>query len=283
MSVPRRKLGSANRSQDSTIGLFLRERRSGLGALLVVVGAVFFGRMLWFRLEEGVQSGSSYVLEADTVQLRGVAPWVHCDLKTEALRSASLDRRLPLNDPELARRLARAFDMHPWVKRVVDVRLLHPAGATVEIVCREPVAMVRVKDGLFAVDAEGVVLPSADFSAESAAEYPRISGVQSSPQGPEGSPWGDGIVEEGATLAVAIGPEWKGLNLEECRTTNEHGTRMWELIGPEGRVILFGSAPGREVSGEPFAAVKIARLKNLAEDSSPPLRIDLSRPTPTIP
>ena len=88
MSVPRRKLGSANRSQDSTIGLFLRERRSGLGALLVVVGAVFFGRMLWFRLEEGVQSGSSYVLEADTVQLRGVAPWVHCDLKTEALRSA---------------------------------------------------------------------------------------------------------------------------------------------------------------------------------------------------
>lgn len=283
MSVPRRKLGSANRSQDSTIGLFLRERRSGLGALLVVVGAVFFGRMLWFRLEEGVQSGSSYVLEADTVQLRGVAPWVHCDLKTEALRSASLDRRLPLNDPELARRLARAFDMHPWVKRVVDVRLLHPAGATVEIVCREPVAMVRVKDGLFAVDAEGVVLPSADFSAESAAEYPRISGVQSSPQGPEGSPWGDGIVEEGAALAVAIGPEWEGLNLEECRTTNEHGTRMWELIGPEGRVILFGSAPGREVSGEPFAAVKIARLKNLAEDSSPPLRIDLSRPTPTRP
>ena len=51
-------------------------------------------------------------------------------------------------------------------------------------------------------DADGVVLPSGDFTAESAAAYPRISGVESSPQGPEGSPWGDPVVEEAAPEAA---------------------------------------------------------------------------------
>lgn len=136
--------------------------------------------------------------------------------------------------------------------------------------------MVGVKGGLLAVDAEGVVLPSGDFSAESAARYPRISGVGSSPQGPEGSPWGDPVVEEGAVLAVAIGPEWEPLGLTECRPVVGVGPRKWELNGPQSRSILFGAAPGREPPGEPAAAAKIARLRRLAAKPAVDERIDLT-------
>jgi hypothetical protein len=162
------------------------------------------------------------------------------------------------------------------VKQVVSVKPRHPAAAVVEVLCREPVAMVSVKGGLLAVDAEGVVLPSGDFTPESAAEYPRITGIDSSPQGPEGSSWGDMAVEEAAAVAVVIGPEWKSLGLVDCRPKVASDARTWELVGPDGQVILFGSAPGQERDGEPSAAAKVARLKSLQGKPLPAEGIDLS-------
>ena len=53
------------------------------------------------------------------------------------------------------------------------------------------------------------------------------------------------------------------------------GMRMWELVGPEGRTILFGGAPGREAAGEPSVAEKVVRLKALEGDSSGQ-RVDLT-------
>jgi len=259
---------------------FLREHRAGLGAVVVGAAAALAGLAAWSRLAEPVRAHPEQVLLPEAVEVVGVAPWVRCDVRAEALRNASLDAGLPLDDPELPRRLARAFDMHPWVRQVVAVNLRHPAAARVEIACREPVAMVGVKGGLLAVDGEGVVLPSADFTAESAAAYPRITGVDSSPQGPEGFPWGDPLVEEGAALAVAIGPEWKPLALVECRPVAVGGRRGWELAGPEERIIHFGSAPGREQPDEPPAAAKIARLRAIAAAPVSGGRIDLTEREP---
>jgi len=276
------------------IGSFLSEHRAGLGAVAVILAAAVAGWVIWSRVSESARPQPDAILLPDAIELRGVAPWVRSDLKAEAIRNASLDGGLPLEDPELARRLARAFEMHPWVKLVVDVSLRHPAAATVEVLCREPVAMVGVKGGLLAVDAEGVVLPSGDFTAESASLYPRISGVESSPQGPEGSAWGDPVVEEGAALAVAVGPEWKQLGLTECRPVGRPGFRRWELVGAPPRTILFGSAPGREAPGEPLAAAKIARLRAIeadptAADATSPLDLTqeagdaAATPIPSIP
>ena len=255
---------------------FVSTRRAGLGGILVLIGAVVAGGMLWRRLGEQVTWSDGGLLRPEMIEVRGVSTWVKSDLKTEALRAASLDGGLPLTDPELPNRIARAFDTHPWVRQVVGVSLKHPPAAIVEVLCREPVAMVAVKGGLLAVDAEAVVLPSGDFTAESAAEYPRITGVGSSPQGPEGSPWGDATVEEGAALAVVIGPEWRALGLVECRPTISGGVRSWELVGPEGRKIVFGSAPGRERAGEASAAAKVAQLRRLAEGKPTTSTVDLT-------
>lgn len=273
-AFPRRK-PTASDSPDEAPS-FLSRHRAGIGGLLVVAAALAAGGVIWSQVGDRVRADAAYTLLPEAIELRGAPAWVPAALKAEALRNASLDIPLPLDDPELPRRLARAFDMHPWVKRVVGVELRNPPAAVVEIQCREPVAMVAVPGGLLAVDAEGVVLPSADFTAEAAARYPRISGVASGPQGPEGSSWGDPMVEEGAALAAAIGPEWRSLGLETCRPVRERGVRMWELVGPGGLTILFGSAPGRETADEPTAARKIAGLEAAVKDAGRTDRIDLT-------
>ena len=282
VATPRRGRPAPDEPTPGGVGRFLVEHRAGALACAVVAVAVLAGWALWSRVGDSTLVHADAVLRPEAVEVVGIAPWVKCDLKTEALRNASLDGGLPLGDPELARRLARAFGMHPWVKIVTHVSVEHPAAARVRVECREPVAMIGVKGGLLAVDADGVVLPSGDFTAESAAAYPRISGVESSPQGPEGSPWGDPVVEEAAAVAVAVGPEWKPLGLVECRPVGRQGLRRWELVGPGPRMIVFGSAPGRETAGEPTAAAKLARLKSLAAGppAADPARVDLTVDAP---
>lgn len=279
MNVPqRRKPASEPAPSGSALAAFLGRRRTGLLAGAVVLAAIVGVGWLWRQNGDAVGWAGDNLLEPATIDVRGVAPWVRADIKAEALKAASLDRGLPLTDPDLANRLARAFDTHPWVKRVVDVRLVHPPAATVEIVCREPAAMVAVKGGLLAVDAESVVLPSDDFSADIAAEYPRLTGIDSSPQGPEGSRWGDVVVEEGAAVASVIGPDWKALGLVECKPVIAAGVRRWDLIGPDAKIIRFGSAPGHESAGEPSAALKAAALRALVGHPLPDAGVDLTTP-----
>lgn len=255
---------------------FLAARRSGVGALLVLGGVGVAAWALWSRYAADLRSDPDMVLFPDAVVVSGVAPWVQGDLKTAALRDASLDGGLPLDDPELPQRLERAFAMHPWVREVVAVTLRHPAAAAVEVRCREPVAMVAVPGGLFAVDAEGVVLPSEDFTAEAASAYPRVGGIRSSPVGVAGSRWGDAAVHEAAAVAAAVGPECRDLGLRDLRPAAAAAGRAWEFVDASGRVIRFGSAPGEEGPGEPAAAAKVNRLRALATDPDRPEWTDLT-------
>lgn len=266
------------------VAAFFDDHRAGIGSVVVTLAAIGLAWAAWSRLGDRVRGTADLVLHPEAIAVEGVAPWVQADLKAEALRDASLDAGLPLDDPELVRRLARAFAMHPWVREVVSVRVRHPAAADVSIRCREPVAMVAVPGGLLAVDAEGVVLPSDDFTAEAAADYPRITGIQSGPQGAVGFPWGDPLVEEAAAVAAAIGPDWKPAALSGCRPAAPgEGPRAWELYDDSGRTIRFGSAPGHERAGEPAAALKIATLRSLPAGTSADLttpRESVSRPVP---
>ena len=241
--------------------------RAIFGAVVIVTAAIFAGRVAWEKQHEGVGRNAESLLTADRIELIGVPPWVTTDLKWQALRNASLDMPLPLDAPDLERQLARAFDMHPWVRRVERVETSHPAAAVVRVMCREPVAMVRVEGGLLAVDRESILLPSDDFTAESASKYPVVDGVLTSPRGPIGSPWGDPTVDEAVNLITTLGPEANRFGLIECRRVPREGTagNWWELVGSNTLVVLFGSAPGGSVAGEPSAAQKIARLGKVAE------------------
>lgn len=289
---PRRRPEPTPPPQREGAAAFLADHRAGLAAIAVAAVAAVGGWLLWQRYGERARADRSAILLPEDVELVGAGSWIHGDLKTDALRDASLDGGLPLDDPELARRLARAFDMHPWVREVVKVTLRHPAAAVVEVRCREPVAMVGVPGGLLAVDAEGVLLPSDDFTAESAARYPKVTGVASGPRAAVGFPWGDPLVEEAAALTAVVGPEWQALDLVECRPVEAGGGRQWELVGEGDLVIRYGSAPGHEQPGEPTAAMKAAQLRALSTGDRPAGTIDLTvapaaadqpEPAPVIP
>ena len=235
---PRRRETAGEQASPGRLAAFLDEHRAGLGAILVAIAAVGLGWAGWSRLGDRVRGAADLMLHPDSITVEGIAPWVRADLKSEALRDASLDAGIPLDDPELVRRLARAFAMHPWVREVVSVTATHPAAA--------------------------------DVTAETAAEYPRITGVPSGPQGAVGFPWGDPLVEEGSAVAAAVGPDWKSLGLTGCRPAGgaSQSPRAWELIDDKGRTVLFGAAPGHEAAGEPTAATKISRLRALPEGKS---------------
>lgn len=273
---PRRPAAAPAPASPGTLATFVASHRAGLGAIVVAAAALAAGAAIWSRYGETIRVQPDAVLFPARVTVSGVPPWVTANIVAEALRDASLDHGLPIDDPEIERKLANAFDAHPWVRRVVRVAVRHPAAADVELECREPVAMVRWKGGLVGVDVEGVVLPTADFTPEAAADYPRIVGVESSPQSAAGIAWGDVEVEEAAALAALVRPEWKPLGLVELRPVRDRAGRIWELVGPGTRTIRFGSAPGRERDGEPPAAARIARLKGLGSDPAA-ARIDLTR------
>jgi hypothetical protein len=257
---------------------FVVARRAGLGAIAVVAAAAAGGWYAWSRHGADARAHPDAVLHPDAIELRGAAPWIRGDIRAEALRDASLDGGLPLDDADLAERLRRAFARHPWVREVVSVAIRAPAAATVEIRCREPVAMVRVRGGLYAVDAEGRVLPSEDFTPESAAAYPTIAHVQSTPQGAAGTRWVDPLVVEGAAVAAAVGPEWPRLGVRDLRPAGSAAGISWDLVGDGARVIRFGFAPGRERPGEPSAAAKVARLRDLVARDALDGGVDLATP-----
>lgn len=270
---------------ESGIGGFLSAHRAGLGAVAVTLALAAAGWFAWSRYGSETGTRPDMILYPEAVEVAGLPPWVPAELDREALRNASLDGGLPLDDPELPQRLERAFLRHPWVRDVVRVELRHPAAAVVTVACREPVAMVAWQGGLLAVDADGVVLPSADFTAESAALYPKVLGITSSPLGLEGSRWGDPVVDEAAAVAAAVGPDWRPLELREIRPTTTAGRLTWELVAAGARTVFFGSAPGREVEGEPSAALKLVRLRSagIAGASSDTARIDLTLPAEFAP
>ncbi len=257
------------------VGSFVAERRSGLGVLAVAIVAIVAGGFVWQRFGPDVRQQPELQLLPENVVLIGQPAWVKVDIAAEALRDASLDTSLPLDDPELARRLARAFDVHPWVRSVDRVEVTSPAAASVTITCREPVAMVRVPGGLLPVDGEGVVLPSDGFTPEEAASYPVVAGVSSLPQGPAGSAWGDPVVEQAVAVVAVTRPEWQPLDLVECRLVTSGQTGSWELVNASGMAIAFGSPPGQERPGERGMAEKIAALKQLSTTGPVSEPIDL--------
>jgi|688.fasta_scaffold20041_2 hypothetical protein len=273
---PRRQTPAIEPPGRGKLAGFFADHRAGLGAIVVAAAAIAAAWSVWSLYGERIRGQPDALLHPGQVTVRGVPNWVTTNLVAEALRDASLDHGLPIDDPAIERKLAAAFDAHPWVRHVVGVAVRHPAAAVIDLECRVPVAMVRWKGGLLGIDAEGIVLPTADFTSEAAAEYPRITGIETSPKSAAGVAWGDVEVEEGAAVAALVGPEWGPLGLVELRPLRGRAGRMWELVGPGTRTILFGSAPGHEQPGEPSAAARIARLKGLGADPTDD-RIDLTR------
>jgi hypothetical protein len=235
------------------------------------------GYAVWLSVRERVLTGDAYRLRPENVVVTPLPPWIKTDVRSEALRDASLDNGPSILERDLAERVALAFAAHPWVAEVTRATKEHPARVVVELVYRRPACMVElprvpelVAGGLYPVDVQGVLLPSADFSPAEAAEYPRLAGIETFPVADAGRAWGDDWVAAGASLAAVLADDWRTLGLAQIAPARELAdsseARPLVVTTHGGVRIVWGRSPIDDAEGEPTAAEKLTRLKQLASD-----------------
>ena len=248
---------------------FLYQPRVLFCFALLVASAICFP--LWKALLPDLSRRPEYRVLAEDIQITQPPRWVPRDLVDQVIQQANLPQELSLLDDNLTFEVAEAFRLHPWVDEVVSVTKSVPGQVQVKLNFRRPVAMVQVKQGMYPVDPEGVLLPPTDFSVSDTRLYPLILNVHSTPQGPAGTNWGDPEVTSAAQLADELSPHWKKLQLASIVCPHSTGndainTSLYVLMSTGGSRILWGRAPGTDHPGELTTEQKIGRLKKYAAD-----------------
>jgi hypothetical protein len=234
------------------------------------VAAWVFVPKLGLRLPD-LRNDRQYRLATSEIEITPPPHWVPHDLSAQVARQAGLPAELSLLDTDVARRVASAFERHPWVKGPVRVSTSVPARMRVDLEYREPVAMVRVaqagKGGLFPIDADATLLPSADFAPAEIAKYPVIENVSTPPTGAAGSVWKEGAVLGAARLAVELKPHWEQFGFQSILVPATSDRKLaWDdftlkLRTRGGSRVIWGRPPGAKHPGELPTDKKIERIK----------------------
>ncbi|HEY6563756.1 MAG TPA: hypothetical protein VIY86_04630 [Pirellulaceae bacterium] len=289
----RREKTTADEPEAKAEGLVPAGRQIVRAAGILVVFLVV-AMILWRFFGNQLMTVRAAPLQLTNFEIPPVPAWIRSDVRAEVVRDAKLtSHTIQLED--LTLRVAEAFRMHSWVARVVRVTKEYPNRVSVSLKYRKPVAMVEVIDaaggrGLFPVDVEGYLLPTADFlpAAQPVVpieKYPRLRTDGLPPTVLPGTPWGDVRIHRGAALAAYAGPHWERLQLFEIlglrgkREGMDPGSPTFEIRTVKGTTILWGHAPGDEITGEATADKKLAQLADFLQKHG---TLDAVQPDQTI-
>lgn len=250
-------------------------------ALLILGGYVAWNR--WGAEEIAKQF---YGVDVQRIHVTQRPPHVAEDITAAVYQDTKLDQ-VSLIAPDATARIASAFASHPWVSRVVSVRKLPGGQVDVHLQYRTPVAMVYVisrhrtsngRPGFYAVDGEGVILPTAELTREHTLEFLHIEIPDVYPTGGVGSRFGDPRVAGAAKVAELLAPyrqilKARSIQLHESSRTSP--VPQYQVLTQNGESFLWGSAPGDELYGERLAEDKLAQW---ASKQSVPAVADAKRP-----
>ena len=238
-----------------------------LGFVLVAVAMAAGGYKLSRIAREQVEQQSRFHIAFTDIQLSPVPVWIRCDLLSEVKYLSGLPDTVNTFEPHLAERLRSAFALHPWVHEVSEVRITQPATIGVQLVYREPVAVVRTARSLEPVDRTGVLLPAADFPNPQL--YLTVIGVRSTPTGPAGTQWQDAAVQAAARVAESLTPHHRTLGLSTIdvsryRSSPAAASEIY-LQTEQGTRVKWGR-PDPDYPREVPTEDKIDRLRNYIAD-----------------
>ena len=245
-------------------------RTLALGSLVFLGIIIGFG-FAWKHWQQVVINDARFDLANVVIQVSPQPEWVCANVVDDILTGGSLSD-INLLDASVSAKIARSFELHPWVTEVLRVRKFANGELHVEILYRKPVAMVRARGGGFwPVDKEAVLLPPADFSAEQTRHYVKISVGDAHPAGLEGTPFNDDRVAGAIEIANLFGSTWASLGIAqiewlESSASTAQGHPQYQLSTKNGTLIHWGAAPGNETTGEERALKKLERLNRLVED-----------------
>lgn len=261
-------------------------------ALSCLVAAAVFLPKLGVGLPD-LSGDQQYRLLASKIEITPPPHWIPNDLVEQVIRRAGLPNELSLLDQTITRRVAEAFERHPWIKGRAKVSTAVPARMRVELEYREPVAMVRVtqaeKSGLYPIDAEATLLPSGDFSPAQIAKYPLIENVSTPPRGAEGSIWKDARVIGAARLAIELRQYWEQFGFQSIRVPSSFNSNpAWDDVSLQlgtrgGSRVIWGRPPGAKHPGELPTEKKVERIRFYLRHHGPfdsshgPFEYDITR------
>lgn len=224
--------------------------------VLFFVGANVFCE----RFGDKIVQASRFQLTPDSLDLGESPPWIRHDIRPELLLIGFPDKGGNVLQRDVLRKIASAAEEHPWIRKVGELRKEYPNKIRAAVEWRRPVAMVRIAEGLLPVDADGVLLPSRDFTPVEAAQYPRIVGTYPLPCGPAGQNWGDVRISHAASLAELLFSDWKKYGFRQIEPGPEGVSDEFVIVTHSGSRILWGHAPVVSVVREVSPEEKLQRL-----------------------
>ena len=302
----RSRLAARWRPAVRIVSILLGPRGRWIVIPAVILVALWGGlRFAWQEWGSGAASGEDYTVRAENIIVTPQPAWIHIDVKAEVVQAGGLDG-LALRDPNLVEQVQRAFALHGWVARVIEVRKRYPARIDVQLQYRRPVAMVEVswrgEPSLYFVDEDSVLLPKEDqgkTQEEREREYTSYVRIQAGDVSAAGriagQAWGGSKITGAARLAALGRQHWKEMGVYRIIVSEDlNGRPLYELETKGALRVLWGSAPGAETSDEPEAHAKWKWLVDFVAQNGPldrsaaKRRIDLraisasTRPTTAI-
>ena len=239
-------------------------------AILWPAFLVFGGYIAWHRWGSEHVAQQYYHIDLESISVTPAPKYVRSNVTQTVYHNTAMDG-LSLLDRAATAKIASAFSMHPWVRKVKSVRKLPGGTIDVRLEYREPVAMARVYKPHYGssekyylpVDRDGVLLPSEEFARRETQDYLRINVVGADSNSHPGSPFGDPRVEAAASLAAILAPFRQQLGLESIEVGGDPRLiqiPQLEIIDKNDKRWIWGSAPGFETAGERTAEMKLQTL-----------------------
>ena len=242
-----------------------------------------------------LDSRPEYQVGVEQIVVTPPPRWVPDDVVERVFDRAGFTEPLSLLDPKLSEKIAIAFYTYPWIERLEKVKKSYPAQVYVEVVYREPVAMVEVSGGGYLpIDKHGHLLPEKDIPKSAIDRYPLVRGVSTVPVGYHGEAWGDPAVKGAAQLAAILTKQnesqqswWTTMGLKTIEAprrlsaNDELDDLRFELTTQGGSEVVWGRPPSTRHPGEVPVATKLKRMADVHQqfkgfDSGPaPVRIDI--------
>jgi|GEM_PF-5634014 hypothetical protein len=238
---------------------------AGFGALAIYA---------WQRWGQEVIERDNFRVTAERLIIPTQPPWVGNDIRNQVVQDASL-RELSTLEHGTSLRIQQAFELHPWVRSANNVHAQSDGSVLVDIEYRRPVGMVQTTmggvQGLLPIDQDGCLLPSEDFTPQSARNYLKFDCGDTTPTGMIGGVWEDLRVIGAAKVANLLVEDWKALGLYKISATRKssHAAPIFHLQTRGKVFVLWGHAPGMEVAGEAKANQKLAGLISYVEKNGP--------------
>ncbi len=253
----------------------------GAALLFAVVPLLILGYVGWFYWGAEHLNIALYSLKLENLTVTKQPAWISkSNVREEVYRNSSLSL-VHLLDRDATATIDRAFDAHAWVQRTIRVQKMGGSRVNVDLVYREPIAMVYyeptggevipgakpLEPGVFPVDQAGIVLPTDDFTSDQVGNYFCIFADGAAPASRDaGMPFGDSRIFDALQLCQLLAPQRESLGLKVVyvNTDKEAGARSpWTLSikTRDHRLIAWGHAPGRESTDEPSADDKLIKLQ----------------------